>query len=58
MKDKNKSLEEYGNWTGSSKHASDFEITTKFMINYVQETFDSVKDVAEALRMMNDPSTA
>ena len=43
---------------GSSKQASDLEITTKFIINHVQKTFDSGKDVAEALRIMNGPSIA
>ena len=57
-KEKNKSLEDYEHCIGSSKQASDFEIITKFIINHVQETFDSGKDVAEALRMMNGPNTA
>ena len=36
----------------------DFEVTTKLIVNHAQETFDSVKDIAEALRMMNDQDTA
>ena len=51
--EENKSLEDYEFHIGSSKQASDFEVTTKFIINDMQETFDSGKDIAEALRMMN-----
>ena len=58
MKDKNKSLEDYEYYIRSSKQASDFEVRTKSIINHAQETFDSGKDVAEALRMMNGPNTA
>ena len=57
-KDKNKSLEDYECHIGSRKQASDSEVTTKFMINHIKETFDSGKDVTEALGMMNGTSTA
>ena len=53
-----KSLEDYEFYIGSSKQASDFEVTTKFIINHTQETFDSGKDIAEALRMMNGQNTS
>ena len=33
------------------KQASDFEVTTKFIINHVQETFGSGKETTEELRM-------
>ena len=56
-KDKNNSLEDYECYIGSSKQASDFEVTTKSIINHSQETFDSIKDIPEALRIMNGPST-
>ena len=42
----------------SSKQASDFEVTTKVIINHIQESFDSTKYIAEALRIMNSQSTA
>ena len=58
MKNKNKSLEYYEHCLDSSKQALDFEVTTKFIINHIQETFDSGKDIAEALMMMNGPNTA
>ena len=57
-KDKNKSLEDYKCQIGSSKQALDFEVTTKSIINYIQEAFDSGKDVSKALIIMNGPITA
>ena len=56
-KDKNMSLEDYECCIGSSKQALDFEATTKFIINHIQETFDSGEDITEALRMMNGLNT-
>ena len=57
-KDRTKSLEDYEFHLGSSKQASDFEVTSKFIINHVQENFDSGKDIAESLRMMNGQNIA
>ena len=56
--DKSKSLEDYEFCIGSNKQASDFEVTNKFIIIHMQETFDSGKDIAEELRMMNGQNTA
>ena len=56
-KDNNKSLDDYEHHIVSSKKASDFEVITKFIINHIKETFDSGKDIADALRMMNSPNT-
>ena len=55
-KDKNKSLVDYECFIGSSEKASDFEVTAKSIINHIQETIDSGKDVAETMRMMNGPN--
>ena len=55
--DKKKSLEDYEHCIGSNKQASDFEVATKFIINYIQENFESSKHVTEALRKMNSLST-
>ena len=55
--DERKTLEDYEFCIGSSKQASDFEVTTKFVINRMQETFDSGKDIAEALRMASGQNT-
>ena len=51
---KKKSLEDYECCTGSRKKASDFEVTTKVIINHIQENFDSGRDVTDALRTLND----
>ena len=50
---KNKSLEDYAWYVCSTKQASDFEVTTKFIINHIQENFDNSRDIAEALRTLN-----
>ena len=49
-------MEECEHHIGSRKQASDFEVTTKSIINHVQEIFDAGEDIAEALRMMNGSS--
>ena len=40
-----------------SKQASCFKITSKFIMNHPQEKFDSSRDVADALKMLNDLDT-
>ena len=52
-KDNKKHLENCEHHPGSSKQVLDFEVTTKFIINRIQENFDSSKDSAEALRMID-----
>jgi hypothetical protein len=42
---------------GSSKQASDFETTSKFLVNYVKKIFDRGNDVAEALRILEPTNT-
>ena len=54
---KKKSLEDYERHIGSRKQDSDFEVTTKFIINHAKK-FDSGKDISEALRMMSSQNTA
>ena len=54
---KKKSLEDCACCMGSSKQSSEFEVKTKFIINYVQDNFDSGRDIAEALRTLNDLDT-
>ena len=48
-----KSLENYECRIGPSEQASDFDVTTKFIINHIQENFEGGKDIAEELRMTN-----
>ena len=51
-------MEDYEHQTSSGKQALDFEVTTKFIINHVQETFDIGKGIDEALRLTNGPIMA
>jgi hypothetical protein len=54
---KKKTIEDYFFYVGSSKQASDFQMTYKFLINYVKKTFDRGNDVAEALRTLTPENT-
>jgi hypothetical protein len=54
---KKKTIEDYFFYVGSSKQASDFETTSKFLINYVKKTFDRGNDVVEALRRLTPEDT-
>jgi len=54
---KKKSLEDHYFYVGSSKQASDFEVTYEFLINYIKRTYIRGNDIAEALRIMELPST-
>jgi hypothetical protein len=47
-----KTVEDYFFYVGSSKQASDYEITNKFVVNHIKKTFDRGNDVAEALRRL------
>jgi hypothetical protein len=49
---KKKTIEDYFFYVGSSKQASDFKMTSKFLVNHVKKTFDRGNDVAEALRTL------
>ena len=51
-KDTKKSLEDYDHHRGSRKQASEFEATTKVIINHVQENLYRGRNIAEALRMI------
>jgi hypothetical protein len=54
---KKKTIEDYFFYVGSSKQASDFEMTSEFLVNYVKKTFDRGNDVAEALRTLTPEDT-
>ena len=38
---------------GTSKQASDFEVTLEFIINYIKPTFQRGNDIAESLRTLS-----
>ena len=42
-------------YVGSSKQASDYELTAEFVINYIKETFNYGKDIGEAVRTLVNP---
>lgn len=43
---KKKTIEDYFFYVGSSKQASDYEITAEFVINHIKMTFDRGNDIA------------
>ena len=47
-----KTVEDYFFYVGSSKQASDYEITAEFVVNHIKKTFDRGNDIAEALRTL------
>jgi triphosphoribosyl-dephospho-CoA synthetase len=49
---KEKTIEDYFFYVGSSKQASDFETTSEFLINHMKKTFDRGNDISEALQML------
>jgi hypothetical protein len=50
-----KTIDDYSFYIGSSKQASDYEVTAEFVINHIKKTFDYGKDIAEALRTLKKP---
>ena len=50
---KKKSIEDYSFYIGTSKQASDYEITSEFIINYIKRTFQHGNDIAESLRTLS-----
>ena len=54
---KKKGLTDYNYYLGSSRQASDYENTTEFIINHIKKTFTRGNDIAESLRMLQEPIT-
>jgi hypothetical protein len=50
-----KSVNDYNYYLGSAKQASDYETTTKFLINYIIKTFEYRNDIGQALRELEYP---
>ena len=59
VKDKKKKtqLEDYFFYVGSTKQASDYEVTANFVINHIKKTYDYGFDISEALRNLKEPDT-
>ena len=49
---KKKGIDEYNFYIGTSKQASDYEVTSEFIINYIKRTFQHGNDIAESLRTL------
>ena len=54
---KKKSIDDYYFYIGSSKQASDYEMTVEFVINYIKKTFTQGNDIAESLRTLQITDT-
>jgi hypothetical protein len=53
-----KSVNDYNYYLGSAKQASDYETTTKFLINYIKKTFDYGSDsIGQALKELKEVDT-
>ena len=45
---KKKTIEDYFFYVGSSKQASDYEVTADFVINHIKKTFEYGQDISDA----------
>ena len=54
---KKKTIEDYYFYVGSSRQASDYEITAEYVINYIKKTFDRRNDISEDLRKLDKTQT-
>ena len=53
-----KTINDYFYYVGSTKQASDYEATNKFIINCIQKTFTNGRDIATALYNLYPVNTA
>ena len=47
-----KNIDDYSFYVGTSKQASDFKISSEFIINYIKRTFERGNDIAKSLRTL------
>ena len=57
LQKKKKTIDDYFFYVGSSKQASDYKITSEFIINYVKMTFERGNDIGEALQKLELENT-
>ena len=50
-------IEDYIFYLGTSKQASDYEVSSEFILNYIKCTFKRGNDVAESVRMLTKLDT-
>ena len=53
---KKKNITDYVYYVGSAKQASDYEITTEYIINYIKKTYDYGIDIGKALESLTETS--
>ena len=51
---KKKNIDDYVYYVGSTRQASDYEITTEFVINHIRKTYSDGEDIATALETLQD----
>jgi hypothetical protein len=51
-----KSVNDYNYYLGSAKQASNYEMTTEYLINYIIKTFENGNDIGQALRDLEYPN--
>jgi hypothetical protein len=49
-------VNDYNYYLGSAKQASDYEMTTKYLINYIFRTFKYGNNIGQALRELEYPN--
>ena len=54
---KQKTIEDYCFYVGSSTQASDFETTSAFILNYIKKTYHRGNDISESLRELMKKDT-
>lgn len=52
-----KSITDYMFYIGTATQAADYETTAAFIINHIKKTFTRGNDIAESLRMLQEPIT-
>ena len=49
-----KTIDDYMFYVGTTKQASDYELSAEFIINYIKRTFMQGNDISESLRTLTD----
>ena len=54
---KKKNIEDYVFYLGTSKQASDYETSAKYILNHIKMTFERGNNIAESLRTLTKINT-
>ena len=54
---RNRSIEDYIFYLGTNKQASDYEVSSEFILNYIKRTFERGNNIAESLRTLTKLDT-